>query len=59
MYVWRTLDSTLTMSDGPLRFDLLLAFGFGEWEMMPAPNLLAEPSRPRQMYGRSVGVAHA
>jgi hypothetical protein len=40
MYVWRTLDKTVTIV-------VLDEEGEGEWEMIPAPSLFADPSIPR------------
>lgn len=40
MYVWRTFESTVTIV-------VLDEEGEGEWEMIPAPSLLADPSMPR------------
>lgn len=48
MYVCLTLDRTVTMV-------VLEEEGEGEWEMIPAPNLLADPSRPRHK-SRPAGV---
>ena len=47
MYVCRTLDKTVTV----IVFDDVVE---GVCEMIPAPNLLADPSRPRQSSRRAI-----